>query len=231
MLLKNKKSLIFDGVNADLVRKNAIGTKGSHELSELDPNLWKKIVCNSTFGSASNDLCHAIALLARMLCSEELVDPKSIEGLVAYQLIFLDKSPGITPIGVGEVLRRIIGKTILRVLKSAILNVTGYQQLCAGLKSGCKVAVHAVVDIFEEYTTHGFIQRDASNASNSINQTLLIHNVQILHPEIATYINNCYMIVHYRLERGLIKQRKHPRRPNSNGDVYLGFNDSAHFSY
>ena len=131
MLLKNKKSLIFDGVNADLVRKNAIGTKSSHKLSKLDPNFWKKIVFNSTFGSASNDLCHAIALLARMLCSEELVDPKSIEGLVAYQLIFLDKSPGITPIDVGEVLRRIIGKAILRVLKSAILNVTGYQQLCA----------------------------------------------------------------------------------------------------
>ena len=118
MLLKNKKSLIFHGVKADLVRKNAIVTKGSHELSELDPNFWSKILCNSIFGSASNDLCHAIALLARMLCSKELVDPKSIEGLVPCQLILLDKSPGITPIGVGEVLRLIVGKAIWRVLKS-----------------------------------------------------------------------------------------------------------------
>ena len=55
MLLKNKNSLIFEGVNADLVRKNAIGTKGSHELSERDPNFWSKIVCNSIFVSASND--------------------------------------------------------------------------------------------------------------------------------------------------------------------------------
>ena len=30
MLLKNKKGLIFDGDNADLVRKSAIRTKGSH---------------------------------------------------------------------------------------------------------------------------------------------------------------------------------------------------------
>ena len=60
-----------------------------------------------------------------MLCSEELVDPKSIERLVAYRLIPLDKSPGVRPIGVGEVLRRIIGKAILTVLKSDILNVTG----------------------------------------------------------------------------------------------------------
>ena len=89
-----------------------------------------------------------------MLCSEELVDPKSIEGLVAC---------------------------------------TGYQQLCAGLESGCEVAVHGVVDLFEEGKVHGFIQIDANNAFNSINRTLLLYNVKILCPEIATYINNCYM--------------------------------------
>ena len=131
--------------------------------------------------------------MTQALCSEESVDPKSIEGLVACRIIPLDKSPGIRPIGVGEVLRRIIGKAILTVLKSDILNVTGYQQLCAGLESGCEVAVHAVVDLFEEDKTHGFIQIDASNAFNSINRTLLLHNVKILCPEIATYINNCYM--------------------------------------
>ena len=79
------------------------------------------------------------------------------------------------------------------MLKSDILNVTGYQQLCAGLESECEVAVHAVVYLFEEDKTHGFIQIDASNAFNSINRTLLLHNVKILCPEIATYINNCYM--------------------------------------
>ena len=65
--------IILDGVNADLVKKCAIRTKGSHGTSGLDANFWSKILCNSTFGNASDDLCHAIALLARMLCSEELV--------------------------------------------------------------------------------------------------------------------------------------------------------------
>ena len=193
MLLKNKKNLIFDGVNADLVRKSAIRTKGSHGPSGLDADFWSKFLCNSIFGNPSDDLCHATALLARMLCSEELVDPKSIEGLVACRLIPLDKSPGIRSIGIGEVLRRIIGKAILTVLKSDILKGTGYQQLCAGLESGCEVAVHALVDLFEENKTHGFIQIDASDAFNSINRTLFLHNVKFLCPEIATYINNCYM--------------------------------------
>ena len=57
----------------------------------------------------------------------------------------------------GEVLQCTIGKAILTVLKSDILNVTGYQQLCASLESGCKVAVHEIVDLFEEDTT--LIQR------------------------------------------------------------------------
>ena len=81
-------------------------------------------------------------------------------------------------------MRRIISKAILTVSKSDILNVTGYQQLCAGLESGCEVAVHAVVDLFEKGTTHGFIQIDASNVFNSINRTLLLHNVKILCPKL-----------------------------------------------
>ena len=79
--------IIFDGVNADFVRKCVIKNKGLHGPSGLDADFWSKILCNSTYGYGSDDLCHAIALLAQMLCPEELVDPKSIEGLVAFQLI------------------------------------------------------------------------------------------------------------------------------------------------
>ena len=62
-----------------------------------------------------------------------------------------------------------------------------------GLQFTCfEVAVHGVVDLFEEDASHGFIQIDASNVFNSINATLILH-VRILCPERATYINNCYM--------------------------------------
>ena len=61
---------------------------------------------------------------------------------------------------------------MLTVLKSDILNITGYQQLCADLESGCEVAVHVVMDLFEEDTTHGFIQIDVTNTFNSIYRRL-----------------------------------------------------------
>ena len=82
--------IIFDGINADLMRKYAIRTKGSHGPSGLDAKSWSKILCNSTCGNASDNLCHAITLLVRMLCSEKLVGPKSIKGLVPRPLIPLD---------------------------------------------------------------------------------------------------------------------------------------------
>ena len=131
MILRGPFNIIFDGVNADLVRECMIRTKCSHRPLKLDADFCSKISCNLTFGNALNDLCHAIVLLAGMLCSEELVDPNSIEGLVACRLIPLDKSP------------------ILTVLKLDILNITGYQLLCAGLESGCAVAIDAVVNLFE----------------------------------------------------------------------------------
>ena len=115
------------------MRKCAIRTKGSHGPSGLDVDFWSEISCNSTFGNPSYNLYHATVLLARMLCSEELVDPKSIKGLVACRLIPLDKSSGVRLIGVGKVLWDF--------------------QYC-----------------------------DASNAFNSINRTLLLHNVKNVFP-------------------------------------------------
>ena len=44
------------------------------------------------------------------------IDPATIEPLVASRLIPLDKGEGVVrPIGVGEVIRRIIGKCVMNV--------------------------------------------------------------------------------------------------------------------
>ena len=45
------------------------------------------------------------------------VDPESLSSLTACRLIALDKNPALRPIGVGEVVTRIIGKAVLQVLK------------------------------------------------------------------------------------------------------------------
>ena len=66
-------------------------------------------------------------------------------------------------------------------------------KLCAGQEAGWEEAIHVVSDLFDLDSTHGFIQVVASNALNSINRQILLHNVKILCPDIATYIRNCYI--------------------------------------
>ena len=80
------------------------------------------------------------------------------------------------------------------VVKPDIIKATAYDQLCSGLEAGCEVAVHEVSDLYELEDTNGFMQVDASNAFNSIHRQVLLHNVEIICPDIANYIINCYTI-------------------------------------
>ena len=56
--------VIFEEANSDLIKKCAITTKGSQRLLEVDANFLSKILCNSTFCNVSDDICHAISLMA-----------------------------------------------------------------------------------------------------------------------------------------------------------------------
>ena len=49
----------------------------------------------------------------------------SLEAILVNQLIPLDKNPGLRPIGVGEVLRRIAGKVIVSHLKEDVMHSVG----------------------------------------------------------------------------------------------------------
>ena len=86
--------------------------------------------------TAGIDLSKSIARFARILCTEELEDPHSIAALMSCRLIPLDKNPGLRPIGIGEVLRRIIGKAVTSVLKTEMRDAAGGLQLCVGHEGG-----------------------------------------------------------------------------------------------
>ena len=79
----------------------------------------------------------------------EIVDPMTLEGYTSCRLIPLDKDPGntniqIRPIGVGEVMRRIIGKTISWSLSGEIQEAAGPLQVSTGLKAGAEAAIHSM---------------------------------------------------------------------------------------
>ena len=146
---------------------------------------------SNCFGTEPADLRSVVASLAKSLCSE-IQDENSIEALLACRLIPLNKNPGLRPIGIGETLRRIIGKSVAKVLKQDVINSVGSLQVCAGQDAGCEAAIHAIRAIFEQEDTEAVMLVDASNAFNSINRKAFLHNAKVICPSIATFTENCY---------------------------------------
>ena len=80
------------------------------------------------------------------------------------------KCPGVCPIGVGEVCRRIVGKVVMMYSKHDLRQAVGPLQLCGGFESGCEAAFHAMSEIFQEDDTEAMLFVDATNAFNNLNR-------------------------------------------------------------
>ena len=145
-----------------------------------------------SFKKTSTGLCDAIAGLAKRPCTE-FIDSLTIEAILANRLIPLDKGNGeVRLIGVGEVLRRIIGNCVTKVTKQFIVDACSSLQVCAGLTSDSEAAIHAMHSIFEADDTDAVLLIDTSNAFTSLNRAAALHNTRILCPSISTFPINTY---------------------------------------
>ena len=61
--------------------------------------------------------------------------------------------------GVGEVSRHIISKTILSTIREDTREAVGSLQMCVGQRSGCKTVIHALNEIYEKDSTEGLLLR------------------------------------------------------------------------
>ena len=182
----------FNSIDGDQIGKAIKLTKGAAGPSNMSGAFFNQI-CNKRFAAEGQEFREQVAKLARKLATE-YVDPESIEAYTACKLIPLDKNPGVRPIGIGESLRRVVGKVISWTIKSDAMEAAGPLQVSAGIKSGSEGAVHAVRNMFDEPDTEGLILIDASNAFNSLNRSVALHNIQIILPEAAPYLINTYRV-------------------------------------
>ena len=126
------------------------------------------------------------------LCTK-FIDPLGIEAILANRLFPLDKEEeAVRPIGVGKVIRRIMGKCVMLVTKPYVIDASASLQVCAGHKSGSEAAIHAVCSIFGANETHAVLLIDASNAFNALNRAAALHYIRVLSPAMATYVINTY---------------------------------------
>jgi len=134
-------------------------------------------------------ICAVHLLLVARKIATTFVDPETLQPLLTNTLIALDKN---CPTGIGEVSRGLIAKSILRVVKSDILEAAGCLQLCAGQQGGCEAAIHAMCKIYMNTDTEGVLLVDTSNAFNFLNGHAALLNMFHLCPPLATTLTNTY---------------------------------------
>ena len=142
---------------------------------------------------------------------------------MACRLVALDKCPGVRPIGVGETLRRIAGKTVCMLTRCDLEDICGTLQLCGGVRSGIEGAIHTLRDLYNEHRKEGccVLLIDASNAFNIINHQAVLWNYRVLWPSCSLFLFNTYragpcslllMLMRYCIvKRGSLKETHFPR--------------------
>ena len=90
----------------------AVLKKGCSEPSGVDADGCRRILIPGLFGKSSSDIHKAFKNFIKKIYSEELQSTQSLEAFTA-KLILLNKNPGLRPIGVAGVLRRIVRKVFI----------------------------------------------------------------------------------------------------------------------
>ena len=189
--------IIFEEIDEEMVKQAALKTRGGSGPSGMDADGWRRIFVSNHYGASSIDLRRAFSEMIKKLCTEKenpINNRSSLEAFLACRLIPLDKNPGLRPIGVGEVLRRIAGKVIMKIVKDDVKKAAGGLQMCSGHESGSEAAIHAMREIFDSNETEAVLLVDAENAFNSINRAALLHNIKAICPAIHTFLFNCYSV-------------------------------------
>ena len=187
--MKKPHEVIFDEITSDTVKKAAIETKGAAGPSGMDAEMWRGLLTMRRNPKISHDLREAIAKLARKLCKEKCINK---EAYINSRLIPLKNLDDVRPIGIGEVLRRIIGQCVLRISRKDVQKAVGNLQVCAGQPAGAEAAIHAMREIYEDSNCEAILLVDARNAFNTLKRKEMLHNIGIICPVISTYVENTY---------------------------------------
>ena len=166
---------IFDQLNGQYIKKAATKLHGTHGPSDLDAYEWRRVLTH--FGQQSVEISKTIAEIAKKLATKEL-NLELTELNNAFRFIPLDKNPGVRPLGIGEVMRRIIGRTITKYLKNELMSLGTNYQLCLGQKCGIEYVIHTIRDQYSKSSADAVLLIHDENAFNSLNRKLALKKHQ-----------------------------------------------------
>jgi len=132
--------------DVEKVASKLSGAAGPSGVDAVDLRNWLL-----RFGAESEALRAELAVLTNLLANEH--PPwAAYRALMACHLVALDKQPGVCPVGIGEIYRRLMAKCVLAAAGQRAAAACGNLNLCAGLPAGIEGAVHAMATEWENAT-------------------------------------------------------------------------------
>ena len=130
-------------VTADVVEDVASRLSGSSGPSGTDAVELRNWLLR--YGGSSAALRSELAALTTWIANS---NPPwaAYRALMACRLAALDKQPGVRPVGIGEIYRRLMAKCFLSMAGDRATQACGNYNLCAGIKAGIDGACHVVRD-------------------------------------------------------------------------------------
>ena len=177
------EEVIFDGMNGHAIQVAAKNLFSSGGRTKVDADLMKHVLCPKHFGKSgklSLDLAEEVATATRTLCTED-VPYHYFDLLLGGRLIPLMKEDdGVRPIGIGEVFRRIMGRSVAKLLGLDIQLAGGALQTCTGIEAGIEAAIHDMAQILEKDDFEAVLLVDADNAVSIEKKPSAISNINAL---------------------------------------------------
>ena len=133
--------IMYINLDEECILNVALHIQGAAGLSGLDAYVWRRLC--SSYKYISHDLCYALAAIGQRICTST-IHPDDLSAFVSCSWIPLNQCPGVRPIGIGEVPRRIIDMAVLSLFCLDIQSAACPLQVCAGQEGGHEASVHAM---------------------------------------------------------------------------------------
>ena len=102
------------------------------------------------------------------------------------------KDGGLRPVAVGNLLRRLTSKALVRSIEDKVRNLLSPHQLGVGTRGGCETIVHTVKEALGNDSSKWVLQVDLQNAFNSIDRSKMLAEVARQLPECLPWAVTCY---------------------------------------
>ena len=179
------------GENVEQTAKRLSGSAGPSGIDSISMSHWLL-----KFGGANARLRKSIASMVEWLAN--CYYPwAAFRAMTWGRLVGLDKHPGVRPIGIGDILRKLLCKVMLIIVDNEGTRACGTDQLCSGLEVKIVGGIHHMRSLWDEHKkdkddTWGVLLIDVRNTFKEENRKMMMWLARHELPSGSRFMFNIY---------------------------------------